>query len=100
MATMWFGRSVRSPGGAVGKKTRRKHFATDPEKSVFKGPKPGFVGPPAPVEESRRAGARPGSSSHLRTRWLVCGHIVFMPRGQFPEEETFCIQCRDGTPVR
>jgi hypothetical protein len=102
MATLVYGRSRRSPGGAVPKKHLRQHYATDPQKSEYRSPKPGFVGPPAPVERSRNASARPYRSTGvcLRLRRLPCGHGVLMMKGQFPDEGTFCTQCRDGKSVR
>lgn len=100
MSTLVYGRAIRSSGGSVGKKFRRQHYATDPAKSEYRGPKPGFVGPPAAVESSRSARSKPYINAKLRLRRLPCGHGVFMMKGQFPDEETFCTQCRDGLPVR
>lgn len=100
MSTLVYGRAMRSTGGAVPKKHRRGFFATDPAKSEYRGPKPGFVGPPAQADDARRAPSKPYTNSKLRLRRLPCGHGVFMIRSQFPDEETFCTQCRDGLPVR
>ncbi len=99
MSTMVFGRRVRSSGGSVPAKHKRPTFATDPEKSVFHM-KPGYVGPPAQASIARRAPAKPYTNGKLRLRRLPCGHGVFMMRSQYPDEETFCTQCRDGVAVR
>jgi hypothetical protein len=99
MATMVYGRLVRSSGGSVPAKHRRPVFATEPTKSTFHM-KPGYVGPPAQAEEARRAPAKPYTNSKLKLRRLPCGHGVFMMRGQYPDADTFCTQCRDGVAVR
>jgi hypothetical protein len=100
MSTLVYGRAVRSSGGSSGVKHRRQFFATDPARSTYIAPKPGFVGPPAQAEEARTATSKPYTNPHLRLRYLPCGHKVFMMRGQFPDAETFCLQCRDGRPIR
>lgn len=103
MATRVFGRWRRSSGGATDHHHRRHIYFTDVSKSHYEWPKPGLVGPKttivAGMPHPKHTQMRP-KKAHLRLRRLPCGHGVFMVRGQYPDEETFCIQCRDGLPVR
>jgi hypothetical protein len=103
MATLVYGRRVRSSGGPTDHHHRRGVYYTDVSKSHYQAPKPGLVGPKVTIEEGmphpKHVQMRPGKA-HLRLRRLPCGHGVFMLKGQFPDEDTFCTQCRDGKPVR
>lgn len=98
MATKVYGRAVRSSGGSVPAKHRRPVFAIIPEKATYYA-KEGYRGPPAPACEARPT-RHVYTNKKLRLRRLPCGHGVFMLAGQQPDADTFCIQCRDGVPVR
>jgi hypothetical protein len=98
MATFVYGRKQRSSGGSVPKKHKRGHFSTDPLHSRY-DIKLGLVGEKVTIEDALYT-AKTYSNKKLRLRRLPCGHGVFMVRGQFPDAETFCIQCRDGQAVR
>lgn len=103
MATRVYGRSVRSSGGPTDHHHKRGIYFTDVSKSHYVVPKPGLVGPKvtivAGMPHPKHTQMRP-AKAHLRLRRLPCGHGVFMVKGQFPDEETFCTQCRDGVKVR
>jgi hypothetical protein len=95
---MVYGRKRRSSGGSVPAKHRRKHFSTDPDASHYEI-KPGLVGEKVQIENARYT-TKTYSNKRLKLRRLPCGHGVFMMRGQFPDADTFCVQCRDGRAVR
>jgi len=100
MATLVFGRSRRSSGGPTDHHHKRKVYYTDVSKSSYHAPKPGLVGPKVSIDvgdkHPRASHMRTHyTNRHFRTRELPCGHRVFMLKGQYPDADTFCIQCRD-----
>jgi hypothetical protein len=103
MATKVYGRSRRSSGGPTDHHHKRGIYFTDVSRSRYEIPKPGLVGPKVSIQEGmphpKHTQMRP-TKAHLRLRRLPCGHGVFMVKGQFPDADTFCIQCRDGVKVR
>ena len=98
-----FGRSIRSSGGPTDHHHKRGIYTTDVAHSHYEWPKPGLVGPKVSwrkgMDHPRASQMRP-KKVHLRLRRLTCGHGVFMIKGQYPDEDTFCSQCRDRLPVR
>jgi hypothetical protein len=103
MSTMVYGRRMRSSGGSTDHHHKRGIYFTDVSRSHYEYPKPGLVGPkvsPASFTENPRHTQMRPTKAHLRLRRLACGHGVFMVRGQFPDADTFCTQCRDGKAVR
>ena len=103
MATTVYGRKRRSSGGPTDHHHKRGIYFTDVSRSYYAAPKPGLVGPKVTIQEGeqhpRHTQMRP-VKAHLRLRSLPCGHRVFMVKGQFPDDDTFCTQCRDGKAVR
>jgi len=105
MATKVYGRFRRSSGGPTDHHHKRGIYYTDVSRSHYEAPKPGLVGPKvsiSPGEKHPRASHMQThyTNTHLRLRRLPCGHGVFMIKGQFPDADTFCTQCRDGVVVR
>lgn len=103
MTTKVYGRARRSSGGPTDHHHKRGIYFTDVSRSHFEYPKPGLVGPKVSIEKGQKhpgyVAMRP-QKAHLRLRRLLCGHGVFMLRGMFPSEDTYCTQCRDGRTVR
>lgn len=104
MAAKFYGRAIRSSGGPTDHHHKRGLFFTDVARSHFQHPKPGLTGgivTPPFKEHPRSTHMRTHyKTGHLRLRRLPCGHGVLMVRGQFPDDDTYCIQCRDGRAVR
>lgn len=104
MATKIYGRAIRSSGGPTDHHHKRGIYLTDVSRSIYK-PKPGLIGPKVSYTKGMDHPRHIHQQTHyrnnqLRLRRLPCGHGVFMIKGQFPDADTFCTQCRDGIMVR
>lgn len=104
MAAKVYGRSRRSSGGPTDHHHKRGIYFTDVSKATYVAPKPGLVGPKVSISDRdkhpRAVHMRTHyTNTHLRLRRLSCGHEVFMLKGQYPDPDTFCIQCRDEAVV-
>ena len=98
MSRKVYGRRVRSSGGPADHHHKRGIYFTDVSKSHYEAPKPGLVGPKVTVQEGDPHPRASHMQTHysgrgLRRRELPCGHFVFMLRGQFPAEDTYCSEC-------